>query len=223
MEWLLVLLVLWGAVLIPPWIADRCRDRPVQTMASFHRRLQQLEQLEQAPYASESLALDSVGYGFAGRAGRSARVSHVAHVAHVAHGGHADGALYGDVELGDEGFGADVGAGYEVDDDELVGDPDARADAADAAGASRTALRRRRQIFFFLLSAVVLSLVALVALRSVSAVAVHGASLVMFTTYVTLLVRHHQRATERVSKVRYLSPIREPRPAVVVLRSGTAR
>jgi hypothetical protein len=217
-EWLLVLLVLWGAVLIPPWLADRCRDRPVQTMASFHRRLQQLEQLEQAPYASESLALDSAGHRFVGRAGRSAHVSNVAQVAHVAHGGHADGALYGDVELADDGF--DVGVGDEVDDDELLGEPDAR---ADAAGASRTALRRRRQIFFSLLSAVVLSLVALVALRSVSAVAVHGASLVMFTTYVTLLVRHHQRATERVSKVRYLSPIREPRPAVVVLRSGTAR
>jgi hypothetical protein len=166
---LLVLAVLWGAVLIPPWIADRRRDRPVQTMASFHKRLWQLEQLEQAPYASESLGHD---------------------------------------ELDD------------VDDDAPGG---GGMGAGPGAGVSRAALRRRRQVFFFLLSAVVGSLGALVLLRSTEVLYVHIGSLVLFTGYVTLLVRHHQRATEQVSKVRYLSPIRAPRPAVVVLRSGTAR
>jgi len=161
---LLVLAVLWGAVLIPPWVADRRRDRPVQTMASFHRRLWQLEQLEQSPFTSES---DD-------------------HVDHVDYDDDAPGAVNG-------------------------------------SGVSRTALRRRRQVFFFLLSAVVASLGVLVVLRSMSAVYVHAATLVLFTSYVTLLVRHHQRGAEQVSKVRYLSPIRAPRPAVVVLRSGTAR
>lgn len=161
MQLLLVLAVLWGAVLIPPWVADRRRDRPVQTMASFHRRLWQLEQLEQSPFTSDD---DHLGY----------------------------------------------------DDDDTPG-------GVNGSGVSRTALRRRRQVFFFLLSAMVASLGVLVVLRSMPAVYVHAATLVLFTSYVTLLVRHHQRGAEQVSKVRYLSPIRAPRPAVVVLRSGTAR
>jgi hypothetical protein len=162
-QWLLFLALLWGAVLIPPWLAERPRDRPVQTMASFHRRLWQLEQLE---------------------------ADHVY---------------------------SDAGEPFEPE-----GDDDTPAGGASAA-VSGVALRRRRQVFFFLLFAVVVSLGAVVGLRTVSAVAVHVATLVLFTGYVTLLVRHHQRAAERASKVRYLSPIRAPRPAVVVLRSGTAR
>ena len=173
MQLLLVLSVLWGAVLIPPWIADRRRDRPVQTMASFHKRLWQLEQLEQAPYASDEL-------------------------------GHVDHVDFGDGDT-PEGSGGATG------------------DAAPGAGVSRAALRRRRQVFFLLLAAVAGSLGALVLLWSTELLYVHVGSLVLFTGYVTLLVRHHQRAIEQVTKVRYLSPIRAPRPAVVVLRSGTAR
>ena len=164
MQWLLFLAVLWGAVLIPPWLAERPRDRPVQSMASFHRRLWQLEQLEPEHLYPSSL---------------------------------------------DDAYEPDF------DDDTPGGVP--------STGVSRVALRRRRQVFFFLLFAVVVSLGAVVGLRSVTAVAVHVGSLVLFTSYVTLLVRHHQRAAEQTSKVRYLSPIRAPRPAVVVLRSGTAR
>ena len=48
------------------------------------------------------------------------------------------------------------------------------------------------------------------------------ASLLLFT-YIGLLVLHHKRALEHAAKVRYLSPAREPRPAVVVLRSDAAR
>ena len=191
MQWLLVLVVLWGAVLIPPWIADRCRDRPVQTMASFHKRLQQLEQLEHAPYASEALA-DAYGDG--------------------------------DDVFGDDAY-SDVAPSSGVTSGVTSGASsyDEAPERGDSSGVSRTALRRRRQIFFFLLSAAVVTLGVVVGLRTATAVYVHIGALVLFTTYVTLLVRHHQRATERVSKVRYLSPIRAPRPAVVVLRSGTAR
>jgi hypothetical protein len=42
-------------------------------------------------------------------------------------------------------------------------------------------------------------------------------------TYLALLVRRQRRLTERLQKVRYLTPIRAPRPAVVVLGTGTAR
>lgn len=219
MQWLLVLVVLWGAVLIPPWIADRCRDRPVQTMASFSRRLQQLEQLEHAPYASESLARDAYGDD-----------DHAAAVpalpAEAARFGHAGSARsFGSAgSSGSAGFSAH-GAHRVADADDVYGDEylDDEVPVRPDSVVSRSALRRRRQIFFFLLLGVVASLGVVLALRTAGAVYVHVGALVLFTTYVTLLVRHHQRATERVSKVRYLSPIRAPRPAVVVLRSGTAR
>jgi hypothetical protein len=88
---------------------------------------------------------------------------------------------------------------------------------------SRQALRRRRQIFFGLLTVVAGSMVAALSMGTVTAWAAHAAAVVLFVGYVTLLVRHHQRVAEQVAKVRYLSPIRVARPAVVVLRSGTAR
>ena len=172
MQWLLFLAVLWGAVLIPPWLAERPRDRPVQSMASFHRRLWQLEQLESEHLYSDSASTSGAGEG--------------------------------------DGFEP---SGF---DDDTPG-------GVSGAAVSRVALRRRRQVFFFLLFAVVGSLGAVVGLRTVTAVSVHVGALVLFTGYITLLVRHHQRIAEQDSKVRYLSPIRAPRPAVVVLRSGTAR
>lgn len=172
MPWLLLLAVLWGAVLIPGWLAERTRDRPVQTMASFHRRLWQLEQLEHDAYRD---------------------VDHP--------------------EVGESVVGPE--SGFDDDDHSPGG--------ISGTSPSRVALRRRRQVFFFLLFTVVGSLGAVVGLRTVTAVLVHAGALVLFTSYVFLLVRHHQRAAEKVSKVRYLSPIRAPRPAVVVLRSGTAR
>jgi len=175
--WLLLLAVLWGAVLIPGWLAERTRDRPVQTMASFHRRLWQLEQLEHDVYRDVYQDVDEPGLDERG--------------------------------LDESGF----------DDDHTPGG----IAAAAGASTSRVALRRRRQVFFFLLFAVVGSLGAVVGLRTVTAVLVHAGALVFFTGYVFLLVRHHQRAVEKASKVRYLSPIRAPRPAVVVLRSGAAR
>jgi hypothetical protein len=101
-------------------------------------------------------------------------------------------------------------------------------DPAGPAGAgvprvSRRALRRRRQIFFSLMVTVVSSLGAAVVTGDVTAWIAHSASVLMFVSYIGLLVRHHQRVAEQVAKVRYLSPIRTARPAVVVLRSGTAR
>ena len=45
----------------------------------------------------------------------------------------------------------------------------------------------------------------------------------LLLTYLALLVRRQRRITERLRKVHYLAPIRAPRPAVVVLGTGTAR
>lgn len=191
MQWLafLVLAVAWGVALVPQWLADRRRDRPVESMASFHKRLWQLEQLDHSVPAAVSLQRSAVAAG----------------------PGYASAFADGDYADDDSYDGESTGH----DDDDTPGGV--------SGAVSRNALRRRRQVFFFLLTAVVGSLVALILLRTAGAVVVHVSSLVLFTSYVTLLVRHHQRALEQASKVRYLSPIRAPRPAVVVLRSGTAR
>ena len=45
----------------------------------------------------------------------------------------------------------------------------------------------------------------------------------LLVTYLGLLVRRQRRLAEQLQKVRYLAPIRAPRPAVVVLGTGTAR
>jgi hypothetical protein len=45
----------------------------------------------------------------------------------------------------------------------------------------------------------------------------------LLLTYLALLVRRQRRLAERLQKVRYLAPIRAPRPAVVVLGTGTGR
>jgi hypothetical protein len=83
------------------------------------------------------------------------------------------------------------------------------------------ALQRRRKIFSSLLGGLISSLVGAAIMQTPAAWAVHGAVSVLFVAYIALLVRHHQRVVEQVAKVHYISPIRAPRPAVVVLRSGT--
>jgi hypothetical protein len=134
-------------------------------------------------------------------------------------------AAYTDVAYGDAVGG--VGEGYD-DHVEPAGANVAarRVDGGPSSAqrlASRTALRRRRQIFSSLLVGLVTSLVVAAALRTPAAWGAHVAITVLFVAYITLLFRHHQRVVEQVAKVRYISPIRAPRPAVVVLRSGTGR
>jgi hypothetical protein len=173
---LVILAVIWAAVLIPPWLHNRRERTPVQSMASFHRRLATIE--------------------------RTAAVGHT----------------YAEwMDVDPPGLHPGEGAGYDDDEDPLgpAGAPVPRV--------SLQALRRRRQVFFGLLFAVVVTLAAAVATGDVTAWVGHGVTVLMFGSYIGLLVRHHRRVNEQVAKVRYLSPIRAPRPAVVVLRSGTAR
>jgi len=128
-------------------------------------------------------------------------------------------AAYTDVAYGgtDEGFDDHVEpAGANVAARRVDGGPSSAQRLA-----SRTALRRRRQIFSSLLVGLVISLVVAAVLRTPAAWGAHVAITVLFVSYITLLFRHHQRVVEQVAKVRYISPIRAPRPAVVVLRSGT--
>jgi hypothetical protein len=146
--------------------------------------------------------------------------------------------LYSDAAYSDAAYSSDsdTGSGYgyadEADDGYGVRQAQAQArvspspsSAPSAAQrmASRSALRRRRQIFFSLLLGLMVSLAFAAALRTPVAWGVHIGVSALFVGYISLLVRHHQRVVEQVEKVRYLTPIRAPRPGVVVLRSGTAR
>jgi hypothetical protein len=184
---LVILAVIWGAVLIPPWLHNRRERQPVRTMASFHRRLDRLAVLE---------ALDRT---------------------RPRHGSYAVGMP---MDAPDLGVGESAG---HTDLDEVDHDDPADPTGAGLHRASRYALRRRRQVFFVLLALVGGSMAAAVVSGTVVGWAVHAATACLFVSYVALLVRHHQRVVEQVDKVRHLSPIRVARPAVVVLRSGTAR
>jgi hypothetical protein len=54
-------------------------------------------------------------------------------------------------------------------------------------------------------------------------VVAESVAVTLLLVYVGLLVRRGRREAERARKVRYLTPIRAPRPAVVIIGSGAAR
>jgi hypothetical protein len=87
---------------------------------------------------------------------------------------------------------------------------------------ARGSYRRRRHILTGLTVLAIGSVAPALLLGGVGwiGLAVAGGLLL---TYLALLVRRQRRLAERLQKVRYLAPIRAPRPAVVVLGTGTGR
>jgi hypothetical protein len=206
---LLILPVIWAAVLIPPWIRRRREGRPAESILTFHRKLWELERTSiysDAAYSDAAYADSGYDEGELDIDGNPVGpVRPIRPLEPVRHGER--------VERFDPA-GASVAA--------------RRVDGRTAASpaqrqASRTALRRRRKIFSGLLGGLVSSLVAAALMGTATAWAVHAGVSLLFVAYIALLVRHHQRVVEQVAKVHYISPIRAPRPAVVVLRSGTGR
>jgi hypothetical protein len=88
-----------------------------------------------------------------------------------------------------------------------------------AAGGS---YRRRRHILTGLTVLAIGSVAPAVLLGGAGWIALAAAGGLLLT-YLALLVRRQRRLAERLRKVRYLAPIRAPRPAVVVLGTGTGR
>ncbi|MGH9263037.1 MAG: hypothetical protein ACRD08_24580, partial [Acidimicrobiales bacterium] len=84
------------------------------------------------------------------------------------------------------------------------------------------AYRRRRQILSVLLLLAAGGVAPAVLLGTPWIVA-ESVAAALLVAYVGLLVRRGRREVERVQKVRYLTPIRAPRPAVVIIGSGAAR
>jgi hypothetical protein len=204
----LLLGVIWAAVLLPPWLQSRREARPNASMLTFRRQLW-------------SLARTSPGYRPMYTDEFGGYDDDYAHdLADESYAGDDDGSAagpagarrrrsYGD-ELARRREQGSTGSGS--------GYPPASPRAAAAAGS----YRRRRHI---------LSSLTVLAIASVApAVLLGGAGWIglavaggLLLTYLVLLVRRQRRVAERLQKVRYLTPIRAPRPAVVVLGTGTGR
>jgi hypothetical protein len=82
--------------------------------------------------------------------------------------------------------------------------------------------RRRRQVVTVLLLVALAGIAPAVLLAGPWIVAEAVAS-TLLVTYLAMLIRRGRREAERAQKVRYLTPIRAPRPAVVIIGSGAAR
>jgi hypothetical protein len=203
----LLLGVIWAAVLLPPWLQSRREARPTASMVTFRRQLW-------------SLARTSPGYG---------------PVNTDTFGGYEDDDpddLADDVGGTVDGDGGTarqaLGTVPHSEGDELARRRSLAPSASSRDAAARRTVRvagsyRRRRHILAGLAVLAAGSVAPAVLLAGSwwiAPAVVGGLLL---TYLALLVRRQRRITERLRKVRYLAPIRAPRPAVVVLGTGTAR
>jgi hypothetical protein len=127
----------------------------------------------------------------------------------------------------------DAFGGYEDADAGDLADELARRRSLESGGSDRAAVppraaraggsyRRRRHILTGLTVLAIGSVAPAVVLGGAWWIG-QGAVGGLLLAYLALLVRRRRRLAERLQKVRYLAPIRAPRPAVVVLGTGTAR
>jgi hypothetical protein len=217
----LLLGVIWAAVLIPPWLQARREARPIASIMSFRS---QLWSLQRATPTYGDTHGDTYGdtygetYEVHGEEGDDL-AGEVAGVAASSAGGagRAFGSTHG-------GAAPRVAPGLvsTVVRSAEDGTPRGISRAATAVGRRAHTFRRRRQVLcsLVLLTAAGVAPALLLGGPWVAAVAAPGTLLV---AYLGLLVRHGRREVERVQKVRYLTPIRAPRPSVVVIGSGAAR
>jgi hypothetical protein len=198
----LLLGVIWAAVLIPPWLQSRREARPIASIMSFRSQLWSLQR------ATPSYGADVYD-------------------------------VYGDDDPDDEYDSEDaqvhalqaalptpaapgvIGAVVRPPSDGLGG---RSASALTAAVLHRRAVtyRRRRQVVSVLLLAALAGIAPAVLLAG-PWIAVEAVTATLLVSYLGLLIQRGRREAERAQKVRYLTPIRAPRPAVVIIGSGAAR
>jgi hypothetical protein len=210
----LLLGVIWAAVLVPPWLQSRREARPIASMMSFRSQLWSLERA--TPTYGDSHVADGDAYGYGYEHEDAGQVTADGAGVHPFRPARRTAVAAGSATLAP----GVVGAVVRSPSDSATLGVNVRA----AAVAQRRALayRRRRQV---------LALLSLLAAAGVApAVLLAGPWLVAETVaatvlvaYLGLLVRRGRREAERAQKVRYLTPIRAPRPAVVVIGSGAAR
>jgi hypothetical protein len=210
----LLLGVVWAAVLVPPWLQSRREARSIASIMSFRSQLWSLQRATPHYGADVYTAYGDDAYDDEPAEGL------VDDFESEGAGMHAFVPDHAPVAGASIAPGL-VGAVVRRPSDPLSARP---ASAPSAAVAHRRALafRRRRQV----LSALVL----LAGAGATPAVMLGGPWLVVETVvatllvvYLGLLVSRGRREAERAQKVRYLTPIRAPRPSVVIIGSGAAR
>ena len=209
MEVFLLLGAIWVAVLLPPWLESRRESRSIASIMSFRSQLWSLQR------ATPQFGLDSYGVDdgeYDDLAGSGDAEVHALDLRHR-------GDTAGDTAAAAIAPGV-IGAVVRSPDD--LGGRSVSALTAAVHQRRAVAYRRRRQVLGVLLVATT-AVVAPAVLLGGAWVVVAGVAGTLLVAYLALLVRRGRREAERASKVRYLTPIRAPRPSVVIIGSGAAR
>jgi hypothetical protein len=208
----LLLGVIWAAVLVPPWLQGRREARPIASMMSFRSQLWSLQRATPNYGLDAYRAYDEDDDDFL-----------------------SEGAQVQAFDLQRRpGSGAADGAGPAPAVAPAVIGAAVRSPAAGPgdrpASAPTVAARQRRALAYRRRRRVLAELVLLTAAGAAPAVLLgrpwlvaEAVAVTLLVAYVGLLVRRGRIEAERARKVRYLSPIRAPRPAVVIIGSGAAR
>lgn len=204
----LLLGVIWAAVLVPPWLQSRREARPIASIMSFRSQLWSLERATPNYGVDSYLAYDDA-YDDELDDDDVAAGPDAAEV-HALERTRRSPAAPGAGATGAHDGGAAVATG-------LVGVPPAAIMRRRAM-----AYRRRRQVLSTLVVASAGSLAPALVLGG-PWVAAEAVASTLLVAYLGLLIRRGRREAERAQKVRYLTPIRAPRPSVVVIGSGAAR
>jgi hypothetical protein len=206
-EVFLLLGAIWAAVLVPPWLESRREARSIASIMSFRSQLWSLQR------ATPHFGLDSYGADgddeyddVADSEDAEVHALSLPRRPDSVGGAIAPGVIGAVVRPPSDDFGA------------------RSVSALSAAMHQRRAVayRRRRQVLSFLLLASLAGIAPAVMLGEAWIVAEGGAA-TLLVLYMALLVRRGRREAERAQKVRYLTPIRAPRPSVVIIGSGAAR
>ncbi len=208
----LLLGVIWAAVLVPPWLQSRREARPIASIMSFRSQLWSLERATPNYGVDSYLAYDDaydddLVDDLAGDPDPAAEVHALEQSRRPPVDPGAGGTLVHDAA---RDAGVAVSAG-------LMGVPPAAIMRRRAM-----AYRRRRQVLSALVVASAGSLAPAFVLGG-PWVAAEAVASTLLVAYLGLLIRRGRREAERAQKVRYLTPIRAPRPSVVVIGSGAAR
>lgn len=178
---LIVLIVLWGIVLIPPAWQSHAEARKARQVDAFRRKLSVLAPAPDTPLARRPMD--------AARPFEAAR----AHVAVVAPRNVVRLPM-AEAEAVD----------YDTDEVVATAAAEAAARRAERARVRVDVLRRRQQVLVGLMAATVVSAASALVLGDVRLWAAHGLVVVAFAAYLAGLRRLKQLAAERRAKVRYL-------------------
>jgi hypothetical protein len=212
----LLLGVVWAAVLVPPLLQARREARPIASIRSFRSQLWSLQRATPTYGDAYEGYDDAYADGYADDGASDV---------HVLPGTGEVAAVYPlapERRQGRQGRpGVSPGVVGTVVRSADDGVPGGFAGASAIAAQRAYTYRRRRQVLatLFVVAAGTITGAVLAGGPWVVAAGVAGTLLV---TYVGLLVRRGRREAERLQKVRYLTPIRAPRPSVVVIGSGAA-